>query len=313
MTRPRALPGPHGASGVALALTLAVGRAALAAPPGLEAAAAASPRPAGCRGPRDGALRWARARQPGLATHCDRLAEGYARLPAEPARALELATEAEAALPGGAGPEILRALAFAVEGRDDDVLAAAARARARAPGAPLPPSLLAAEGRAELRAGRLEPALARLRALVVRIDVLPDPAERSRALVEAGLAALALGPASLAEAERSLERALRLGVPAHRDLAVAALALARQRAGDDAAARELAAGSTGPHTLAEQAAARFGGAVVVPSGLLPALVAVLARERDPELAREAAREAARAPVNAAWLEATERLAPRGPR
>jgi hypothetical protein len=153
------------------------------------------------------------------------------------------------------------------------------------------------------------------RLLVARASLLPDPRERTRALLEAGAAALARGPDYSSEAELYLDEARRSASPGFEAIAIAFSALALDRTGQAEHARALALEVSDPWSLerlldeSERAALNRqvlpGGAApetalvaaepkaaettkplafFLPSGELHAAIAVLVAARDPKLA-----------------------------
>ncbi len=152
------------------------------------------------------------------------------------------------------------------------------------------------------------------RLLVARASLLSDPRERTRALLEAGAAALARGPEFASEAELYLDEARRSSSPGFDAIVVAFSALSLDRAGQSELARAAALEVSDPWSLerlldetARSAIARQTLssatdepervtpapeatenrerlALFLPSGELHAAIAVLVAVRDPKLA-----------------------------
>jgi tetratricopeptide (TPR) repeat protein len=134
---------------------------------------------------------------------------------------------------------VLEGRALAVLGRFDDALAKFEESRARDPSSLDEPAALLAWSRALARTGRLDEASQRYRALLPRASSLP-PAERKAAALEAGLVAMARGPAGMDDATPALREALREAPHDEQgDVAVLALALALERGGDTTQGRTL--------------------------------------------------------------------------
>jgi tetratricopeptide (TPR) repeat protein len=211
----------------------------------------AAPRPAECAsldGGRASNL-WERAKAPELRRYCDLLARGAARLATAPQQdaagaaaaavsrqVLDIADEADHAMPGKAGPDVLRGRALAKVGRWDDALKALREAKSRDERALDDPQSLLAWGRALARTGNAKDAQEAYRALLPRASVLAA-AERGAASIEAGLLAMEAGPQGLDEAIAILRQARRDAQDAAQTLAVVALALALDRAGEADEAR----------------------------------------------------------------------------
>jgi hypothetical protein len=152
------------------------------------------------------------------------------------------------------------------------------------------------------------------RLLVARASLLSDPRERTRALLEAGAAALARGPDYSSEAELYLDEARRSASPGFDAIVLAFSALALDRTGQADHARALGLEASDPWALerllgeSERAAVARqvlpAGAApetprspdappaetnqrlafFLPSGELHAAIAVLVAARDPKLA-----------------------------
>jgi tetratricopeptide (TPR) repeat protein len=189
---------------------------------------------------------WERTKWPELRRYCDLVAGASSKLAgAAPAaartdvpRALDEAREAERVLPGRAAPRVLEGRALARLGDFAQAIAALSDAKSREPRALDDPLALFAWARALARTGRRDEAAQAYRALLPRAAILPG-AERASAEVEAGLVAMARGPAGLDEAAAALREAVRDAEDETRAVAVLALALLLDRRGDGAEARSL--------------------------------------------------------------------------
>jgi tetratricopeptide (TPR) repeat protein len=222
----------------------------------------ASGRPAECTsldGGR-GANVWERAKAPELRRYCDLLAAGAAKLAWSAARVplgapapltrvppettsrevLEIADDAERAMPGRAGPELLRGRALALVGKWPEARKALGAAKAKDERALDDPQSLLSWGRVLARTGSPLEAQEAYRALLPRAAVLAS-SERGAAGVEAGLLAMGRGPSGLDEAIAILRQARRDAQDALQSFAVMALALALDRAGDADEARAVLA------------------------------------------------------------------------
>jgi tetratricopeptide (TPR) repeat protein len=143
-------------------------------------------------------------------------------------------------MPGKAGPGVLRGRALAKIGRWDDALKSLREAKTRDERALDDPQSLLAWGRALARTGNAKEAQEAYRALLPRASVLAA-AERGAASIEAGLLAMASGQGGLDEAIAILRQARRDAQDAPQTLAVMALALALDRAGEADEARAVLA------------------------------------------------------------------------
>lgn len=305
---------------VAVATTSAASRGR-AAEPGetLRGAARAAARPPECgQADRGAPARWDRVRTPGLGRFCALLSRGQGALATSPEKALALAVEADAALPGRAAPLVLRARAEARAGRLPEAWTLFGKARALDVRSIEAPLVLVDLAHVALGIGEPAEALDAYRSLVQRLGLLSDPALEARLLVQVGVLAMASGPEQLAEAAGYLlEAGRRPGVPGLSDSLLAALALVRDRQGREAEAEALAREATGPWALeaarerAVEAAKRGANSTELPPSELHAMIARLAEGRDPDLARErwTAYVAATPPPPSAYLEqARARLA-----
>ncbi len=207
-----------------------------------------------------GANVWERAKAPELRRYCDLLAAGAAKLAWSTARApsgapaplarvpvettsrevLDIADLADRAMPGRAGPALLRGRALALVGKWAEARKALAAAKATDERALDDPQSLLSWGRVLARTGSPGEAQEAYRALLPRAAILAS-AERGAAGVEAGLLAMARGPDGLDEAIAILRQARRDAQDALQSFAVMALALALDRAGDADEARAVLA------------------------------------------------------------------------
>lgn len=210
--------------------------------------------PAPCDGARRDA--WDRARAPDLARYCDLVAQAEAAVETDAKRATAAATEADRLAPGRARPLVLLARAAAREERSADAVELFRRARAIDPRAAADGASLFALATSLARTGAVGEARVAYRALVPEASALA-PARRTRARIDAGLAILAEGPDSAAEAVSVLRAAATAPAPELAALADAALALALDRSGvrGEARARAVSAASGGALGASGRAAA----------------------------------------------------------
>jgi hypothetical protein len=259
---------------------------------------------------------WARARASDR-RFCQSLARGYTRLDRAPAEALTLAEAAAAERRGSPSAELLRARALLRLGRAREAWALMAPLLENRPGHPAwsiddPEALHDVAGSAVV-SGDVARGHELYRLLVARGSLLSDPRERTRALLEAGAAALARGPEYSSEAELYLDEARRSTSPGFDAIVLAFSALALDRAGQGEHARALALEVSDPWSLERLLDADERAAVVrqvlpggtgaeraqagppsaearrplsffLPSGELHAAIAVLVAARDPKLA-----------------------------
>ncbi len=251
---------------------------------------------------------WERAKSPELRRYCDLIASGAAKLAgsgADPATAREvlaIADEAERAIPARAAPSVLRGRALAKLGRYKEALAALEDGKGRDDRALDDPASLLAWARMLARNGRRDDAAAAYRALLPRASTL-TLADRGAACIEAGLLASARGPSGLAEAVADLRQARRDSQEVTHVVAVLALALALDRAGDRDEARAV---------LAEQARGDVRGVLGDPrareifsaSGATPEADAMAALAFEASGEASAAREAWRIYLESAGAKGT---------
>jgi len=171
---------------------------------------------------------WERAKSPQLRRYCDLVAGATSKLAGSTVMvraALDLAREAETVVPGHAAPKVLEGRALAALGQKDAALDALREGKARDPGVLDDPTTLLAWARAVAHGGHLDEAVDAYRALLPRAASL-SAVDRIAATVEAGLVALALGPAALDDAIGALREAARDAQDDAEGVAVLALALA---------------------------------------------------------------------------------------
>jgi len=174
---------------------------------------------------------WERAKSPQLRRYCDLVAGATSKLAGSTVMvraALDLAREAETVVPGHAAPKVLEGRALAALGQKDAALDALREGKARDPGVLDDPTTLLAWARAVAHGGHLDEAVDAYRALLPRAASL-SAVDRIAATVEAGLVALALGPAALDDAIGALREAARDAQDDAEGVAVLALALALDR------------------------------------------------------------------------------------
>ena len=205
-----------------------------------------SGRPPECEGERGGAATsnvWDRAKAPELRRYCDLLASAASKLSGTAGMAqaaLAAARQANDVLPGHAAARVLEGRALAALGNLGDALVALREAKGLDAGALDDPLALLAWARVLARTGHSSEAAEAYRALLPRTASLSN-AERGSAEVEAGLAAMASGPAGLDDAIAALREALHDAQDEALSVAVLGLALALDRRGDGSEARVLLA------------------------------------------------------------------------
>jgi hypothetical protein len=273
--------------------------ASAAAPDGREliAFASASPRPVECaavsvRGARRAV--WERARQPRLALYCDALANGYSALGRAPADALTAARKAQTTLPGRAAAIVLEARALVALGKSSEAWPRFVLARKSSRRSVESPGALHDFAVAALESGHHEEAVRAFRALAPRAGLLGDGYERQRVYVEAAAMVMTLGPEALNEASGYLAEARRKGTrPGFGDWVLGLFALVLDRQGRSEEASGVLAEAGGAWFLARMTAERGAGRPLVARALPVlaggeehAIVAMLAQDDAPELARE---------------------------
>jgi tetratricopeptide (TPR) repeat protein len=231
---------------------------------------------------------WERAKSPELRRYCDLLASAASKLAGTAGMAqaaLDAARQADGILPGRAAPKVIEGRALAALGKIDEALAALREGRARdRAGLDDPPALLA-WARVLARTQNLAEATEAYRALLPRTSSLSS-AERASAAVEAGLVAMASGPAALDDAIAAQREALREAQDETLAVAVLALALALDRRGDASEAHALLADREhgDPRNALESTRAKELLAVAPGEGA--ALAALALEAIDPASARD---------------------------
>jgi tetratricopeptide (TPR) repeat protein len=274
------------ASGL-VALTLGTGALTESAP-ALTALAEASLRPPVCREQAGGSSSglWSRTTGASGRSVCDLLARAQGQLEQAPDRAIELAEQARAGLPGQAAPLVVQARALVRKGewaRADQLFSRALTAKD-------PPFGDAAALR-ELAlttaiAGRRDEAIALYRKLIPRADSRHDPSFRRLVVLEAASLLGASGPDGAREAAAYLSEARRgERCPGLDDLTSALLSLELERLGDAEQARVVARELPGPWGLERflsQADQQRLERVVLPGDKAPSVaVAPVFRTRSP--------------------------------
>lgn len=227
---------------------------------------------------------WERAKSPELRKYCDLVASAASKLAGTAAMAeaaLAAAREANGILPGHAAPRVLEGRALAALGKLDEALAALRDGKARDPSALDDPLALHSWGRLLARTGHLPEAAEAYRALLPRTTGLSSE-ERAVSAIEAGLVAMASGPAAMDDAVAALREALHEAQDEALSVTALALALALDRRGDSREAQALLADRAGqvrgdPRVVFEGARAKELLAVAPKEGLA---IVGLALEND---------------------------------
>jgi tetratricopeptide (TPR) repeat protein len=206
----------------------------------------------------------------------------------ESQEALAIADEAARVMPDRAAPLVLRGRALARLGRWGEAAAALDGARGRDSRALEEPAALLAWGRALARTGRVADADGAFRALLPRAASLPA-AERASAGIEAGVLFSARGAAALDESTAVLRQARRDAQDAMQALAIVALALTLDRAGERDEARAVLATAPRFDARALFADSRVRDALADAGAAheADALAAIALEGRDAVAAREA--------------------------
>lgn len=231
---------------------------------------------------------WERAKSPELRRYCDLLASAAAKLAGAAPQTnvvISLADEADKIVPGKAAPHALKGRALALRGDWQGAHGELSDARAKDERVLDDPRTLLAWARVLSRTGKANDAAVAFQSLLPRASMLA-PFERAAAEIEAGMLAMARGPASLDEATAILRQAARDAEDAAQIVAVAALALAIDRGGDSEEARALLAErvpSDAPAILAARAARDLVGPGGEPD--LVAMHAIVLEGKDAQLAR----------------------------
>jgi tetratricopeptide (TPR) repeat protein len=267
------------------------------------AGAWSSGRPPECGDPGGHAANvWERAKSPELRRYCDLIASASSKLagPATMAQgARDAAREAERVLPGHAAARVLEGRALAVLGKVDEALAALEDGRSRDPRALDDPLALLAWARTLARTGRREAAAEAYRALLPRSTAL-STGDRVSAEIEAGLVAMARGPAGLDEAVAALREAVRESQYEAHAVALLALALALDRRGEGDEARALLRERTQGDSRDAIASSRAKELLAVVPGEAHALAALALEPTDKAGARDEWQQTMVAAPTGAW-------------
>ena len=249
---------------------------------------------------------WERAKAPELRRYCDLLASGASKLASSAAmvrEVLSIADEAERAMPGRAGPGVLRGRALLRLGRADDALAAFRDAKAKDERALDDPASLLSWARVLGKTGNTAEAAEAYRALLPRVSTL-TVTDRGAAAVEAGLLALGRGQAGAEDAIAILRQARRDSQDVTQALAVILLALALDRAGerDEANAVLLERGRGDPRPILADARVKDILSTVSLAAEGYALAAIALESSDGPAAREQWHKYVEASPKSPWLE-----------
>jgi hypothetical protein len=180
------MPSPSSPRAALLVLLAAAGPAQAEETLSPRSLAAASGRPAECsRKSGDGVDAWAKARLPGLGGYCALLQKATTLLATSPEKAAAVAFAAESALGGRAAPSALAARALHRTGAFEKAWAQFERARTLDPRSIEPPLTLLDYARCAVKVGHREEARAAYHALSLRLEFLPDDAERAAVRDEA--------------------------------------------------------------------------------------------------------------------------------
>lgn len=212
---------------------------------------------------------WESAKQPALGDHCALLQKGVQRInEGNFVAALDLAQKADDLTPGQPGPFVVRGSAYARWGKPKDALEAFEKAKARHARALDDATILDDYGSVLLRLGKVDEARRAYRALLPRVTgptgmcgVQTSCAAASLAYLTAGVLAMEEGPSGLEEAAAILKETRAKAIGDLQRVASLAFALALDRAGEAAQAREIAAEVVKtkgvPNEIAPEIAARF--------------------------------------------------------
>jgi tetratricopeptide (TPR) repeat protein len=231
---------------------------------------------------------WERAKSPELGRYCDLVASASSKLAGSAAMAqaaLEAARQANDVLPGHAAPMALEGRALAALGKTEAAYAALHDAEARDPRALDDPPALFAWARVLARTGRADDAARAYRALLPRAAGLGS-SDRTAAAIEAGLVAMAHGPAGLDDAAAALREAMHGAQDEVEPLAALALALALDRRGDTAEGLALLADRVHGDPRVFLAGTRAQELLAVAPAEGVALLALGLEASDPAAARE---------------------------
>jgi tetratricopeptide (TPR) repeat protein len=204
---------------------------------------------------------WERLKEVSSGDYCRRLADGAALLagsgwvaPALAQQALAAGDDAEKLAPGHAAPSVLRARALVALRKPKEAGEALARARQLDARALDDVATSLAAARALALAGKMEDARAAYAALLPRASSLPLAA-RAPVFFEAGLASMQRGPSGIEEAVARFRELLRGSQEEMQTTAVAALALALDRAAGLDAAADRAKHGAGANGTSDEASA----------------------------------------------------------
>ena len=224
-----------GAAGVVVATAVSEPAQAEAAATDVPPGTWSGGRPPECNPDGQGNV-WERLKEVSSGDYCRRLADGAALLagsgwaaPAIAQQALAAGDDAEKLAPGHAAPSVLRARALVALRKPKEAEEALARARALDARALEDVATALAAVRAQALAGTMDQARAGYAALLPRASSLPLAA-RAPVFLEAGLASMQRGPAGIEEAVARFRELLRGSQEEMQTTAVAALALALDRA-----------------------------------------------------------------------------------
>jgi tetratricopeptide (TPR) repeat protein len=248
---------------------------------------------------------WERAKRPELLQYCDIVGSARAKLGAghgAARAALDVAREAEQVLPERADAFVLEGRALAALGDGPQAVGAFRSAVARDPRALDDPAARLAWARALVRTGQPKEASEAYRSLQPWIRELRS-VDRESAEIEAGIAAMTRGRAGLDAAVSSLRAATREGGDDLHAVALLALALALDRRGDVAGAREALAsrpmGDPRDRIQTAQAKALF---LIAPSDALAASALALEAGGERVGARDAWQAAIEADPDGPWAD-----------
>lgn len=176
---------------------------------------------------------WERVKQPELGRYCDLLASGASKLAAsgsgQARDVIGIADDADKRLPGRAAPIVLKGRAYAKLAQYTDAYGAFHAAIGKDATACDEPNALYAYARSASRTDHMAEALVAYRALLPRASGLPSP-DRGAAYLEAGIATMTSGPATIDDAIAILRQARREAQDALGIASWLALALALDRA-----------------------------------------------------------------------------------
>lgn len=292
--------------GMMLAMVLLFAQAP--GPVGPSAGGWSSARPPEC-GSLDGGRAsnvWERAKAPELRRYCDLLASGVSKLASSTATVREvlvIADDAERAMPGHAGPGVLRGRALLRLGRAAEALVALRDAKERDDRALDDPVSLLSWARVLGKTGNTAESADAYRALLPRASTL-SVTDRGAAAVESGLLALSRGAAGVDDAVAIFRQARRDSQDTTQAVAVMGLALALDRAGEKAEATAVLAerGRSDPRAALGDTRVKEILATVGANAESHALAAIALEAIDVPAARAAWRAYVEAAPRGPWLE-----------